>query len=220
VEPPRSAPSLNRSARGKHRRQKRPPTQDSAGPKKRGRSVLQEAQQARRGGPGRDITFVVIGLAVGITGHVVPQDTLASPSVAQLARRLSARIVGPPTADRAAHPEVAEACLHPEQPDRFVYRQLPLVAADIRAAAIRRTLAGRDAPYRHGRVALPDALGQRDFARAWAHSLQARSCAAAGKNQARNVHRRLAPRVLDSPHCLHRMLGFRVPAPRRRPYPR
>jgi hypothetical protein len=38
VGPTRSAPSLNRSGRGKNRRQKRPPTQTSAGPKKRGRS--------------------------------------------------------------------------------------------------------------------------------------------------------------------------------------
>lgn len=115
---------------------------------------------------------------------VLGRRSLADPSVAQLARRFSARIVGPSAAYGAANPEVAEACLHPEQPDRFVYRQLPFVTADIRAAAVGRALAGRDAPYRHRGVALLDALRQRDFARTWAHAFQGRSSRMACKAQA------------------------------------
>jgi hypothetical protein len=123
----------------------------------------------------------------------------------QPARGLSTRIVGPPSAYRAANPKVAEACLQPQQPDRFAYRQFPFMAADIWAAAIGGSLARRDAPNRHGEVALLDALGQRDFARAWGHALQARSGRAAGKARARNVHGRLAPRN-PLPVILHSVL--------------
>jgi len=139
------------------------------------------------------------------TAWCVDADPLANPSVAKLARRLSARIVGPPAAYRAAYTKVAEAGLQPEQPDRFVYWQFPFVAADVRAAAIGRMLARRDAPYRHGGVTLLDALGKRDFAKAWGHAFKASSGRAPGNTPARNVHRRLAPRN-PLPVILHSML--------------
>jgi hypothetical protein len=47
VGPPRSAPSLNRSDPGKHRRQKWPPTQTSDGPKKQGRSTPLRVRKVR-----------------------------------------------------------------------------------------------------------------------------------------------------------------------------